>query len=220
MFAIEKSHLARLGVVMRVVLRVFFVYAISISNASAASETGSYIAFDILQSSAPDVCDPLILGASYSCSNQAIGQRIAVGHNLWNYFGIEGAYFDSGDTKAKINSGVAVTDFSIGETAFQLAGVFRLRTSKNISYYAKFGMNRYVLEEIRRGGSNSSRSDTGSSPLWGVGVELKSDNGLGIRLQYEEHRTKDTYWGFGTSMRTASIGLVLHPSVMNLHGRY
>jgi len=205
---------------MRVVLRVVFVFTISTSNASAANETGSYIAFDVLQSSAPGICDPVVLGANYSCSNQATGQRIAVGHNLWTHFGIEGAYFDSGDTKAKITSGINMTDYSIGETAFQLTGIFNLNTSKNISFFAKFGMNRYVLEEIRLGETNSSRSDTGSSPLWGVGVELKSDNGLGIRLQYEEHKTKDTYWGFSTSLRTASVGLVLHPSAMNLHGRY
>jgi len=205
---------------MRLVLRVLIFLVISTLNANAANGTGSYIAFDVLQSSAPGICDPLILGTNYSCSNQATGQRIAVGHNLWNHFGIEGAYFDSGDTKARITSGISMTDFSIRETAFQLTGVFRLSTSNNISFFAKFGMNRYVLEESRRGDTNSSRSDTGASPLWGIGVELKSDNGLGIRLQYEEHRTKETYWGFSTSLRTASVGLVLHPSAMNLHGRY
>lgn len=205
---------------MRKTLLVVATLSALTSNAIAADDSGSYIAFDALQSSAPGVCDPLFSGTNFSCTNQTSGRRIAVGHNFGNYFGIEGGYFDSGSAEAKVINGTAVTDFSAEEMAFQLAGTFTLHASKNISYFAKLGLNRYVLDETKSGDTNGSRSVTGGSPLWGVGVEIKSDSGVGMRVQYEEHKIRDTFWDFSTAMRSISIGIVLHPSAMNLHSRF
>lgn len=164
--------------------------------APLAMAEGIYEALDLGQSKAKDACK----GVAGLCSYTDTAYRLAVGYQINQNFGIEGAYVDLGKTNASV-AGIAV---NIKNTEWQVAATGTYPFGNGFSLIGKAGIAFWdQTTSIAVAGGNP----TGKNILLGIGAQYDISKTVAVRGQYETHQIGDSVTGRG-DLSMLSIGLV------------
>jgi OOP family OmpA-OmpF porin len=178
-------------------LAVGIVMAVATPFAMAEG-SGVYVALDVGQSNFKDMCS----GFPGPCSDTDTAFRGALGYQINQYVGVEGAYVDAGKTNASapgFSGSATLTDW-------QLAVIGTLPLGGGFSLIGKAGVDRWSSKFTT---TTISPSGSGSSFLWGVGGQFDFNRSVAIRGQYETRKAGDinTPEGLG-NVSMLSIGVV------------
>lgn len=164
-----------------------------------AEGSGLYVALDVGQSKFKEMCSGFGGG---SCSDTDTAFRGALGYQINQYVGVEGAYVDAGKSTASapgFSGSAKLTDW-------QLAVVGTLPVGGGFSLIGKAGIDRWSSKFTT---TTISPSGSGSSFLWGIGGQFDFNKSVGIRGQYETRKAGDinTPEGMG-KVSMLSMGVV------------
>jgi opacity protein-like surface antigen len=164
-----------------------------------AEGSGLYVALDVGQSKFKDLCQ----GFSGSCKDTDTALRGALGYQINQYIGVEGAYVEAGKSTA------SAPGFS-GEaklTDWQLVAVGTLPVGGGFSLIAKAGADHWSSNITATGGDASG---SGTSFLWGAGGQFDFNRSVGVRAQYETRKAGDINKPEGLgNVSMLSVGVVL-----------
>jgi len=156
---------------------------LSALSTSAMAE-GAYVAVDVGQTTAKDMCSGLPAG--FSCSEKATAFRFGGGYQFTPNLGIEANYGILG--KGTASGTVLGTAFN-GEAKFktlQVAATGTFPLADTFSLIGKLGIARTSVDTSATGGGFSSSSSATSTKLaYGIGAQFDLSKSLGIRAQYE-----------------------------------
>lgn len=174
----------------------------------AAHAQGWYGGAGIGQSKAKDVeplldsqslADCALLGWTCSASDddKDTGFKLFAGYRINENFSLEGMFVDFGEMSAEatIFDGVDSLSESISAEATGLAvvAVGNFPLSDSASLLAKFGLFRWEVDGEHRVTStvpgfafSESASDSGTDPMFGLGIEFMMGKAWGIRAEWEK----------------------------------
>ena len=114
------------------------------------------------------------------------GITLFAGYNFNEYFAIEAAYNDLGDTIATIDTPLTANR---EVEVWTLAGVLKYEILENLTFLAKGGIARIDNEERLSNGENYSEES--EELYFGLGVEYSTLSGYALRVLYEEYGEDD-----------------------------
>jgi len=114
------------------------------------------------------------------------GITLFAGYNFNEYFAIEAAYNDLGDTIASINTPLTANR---EVEVWTLAGVLKYEIFDNLTLLAKGGIARIDNEERLSNGNNYSEES--EELYFGLGAEYSTLSGYALRVLYEEYGEDD-----------------------------
>jgi len=163
-----------------------------------AEGSGYYIALDLGQSKFKEQCT----GFVGSCSDTDTAFRAALGYQINQSVGVEGAYVNAGQATASapgFSGSAKLTDW-------QLAVVGTLPVGSGFSLIGKAGLDFWSSKFST---TTISPSGNGSSLLLGIGGQYDINKSVAIRGQYEIHEAGNisTLEGIG-KVSMLSMGVV------------
>ena len=114
------------------------------------------------------------------------GFTLFAGYNFNEYFAIEAAYNDLGDTIATIDTPLTANR---EVEVWTLAGVLKYEIFDNLTLLAKGGIARIDNEERLSNGNNYSEES--EELYFGLGIEYSTLSGYALRVLYEEYGEDD-----------------------------
>ena len=114
------------------------------------------------------------------------GITLFAGYNFNEYFAIEAAYNDLGDTIATIDTPLTANR---EVEVWTLAGVFKYEISENLTLLAKGGIAR--IDNDGRLSNGNTYSEETEELYYGLGVEYSTLSGYAFRVLYEEYGEDD-----------------------------
>jgi len=106
------------------------------------------------------------------------------GFDVNQYFAVEGGYADLG----KLESDTGGTAFEA--TAPYVAAVGKYPINEKVSVYAKAGFNRWSLDNAIPSVTGDT-DDSGTDPLYGLGVQYRLNDKIGMRGDYSRFKIGD-----------------------------
>jgi OmpA-OmpF porin, OOP family len=183
---------------MKLKTLVFGIFLAVATPLAMAEGSGYYGALDVGQSKFKEMCT----GFVGSCSSTDTAFRAALGYQINQNVGVEGAYVDAG----KSTGSAPGFSGSAKLTDWQLAVVGTLPVGNGFSLIGKAGLDRWSTKFTT---TTISPSGSGSSLLLGIGGQYDINKSVAIRGQYEIHEAGNisTVQGFG-KVSMLSIGVV------------
>ena len=114
------------------------------------------------------------------------GITLFAGYNFNEYFAIEAAFNDLGDTIATIDTPLTANR---EVEVWTLAGVFKYEILENLTFLAKGGIARIDNDERLSNGNNYSEET--EELYFGLGAEYSTLSGYAFRFLYEEYGEDD-----------------------------
>ncbi|HXH71931.1 MAG TPA: outer membrane beta-barrel protein [Mariprofundaceae bacterium] len=152
----------------------------------AAAADGLYVAVDVGQSNANDMCSPANFGGNTTCSTTATAFRIGGGYNFTPNFGVEISYADLGNVNPVSSPGYYQ---STKAKTYQVAATGTLPIGYELSLIGKLGLAQTTFDQswttagLCAGGCSTTATDTNFA--YGVGLQYDLQN-FAIRMQYED----------------------------------
>jgi OOP family OmpA-OmpF porin len=162
---------------MRYRFAVFFALACMATSARAA-ETGFYVGAGFGDAQTDD---DVALGGAYD--DQDSSYKVFGGWRLFDWFGLEGGYFDLGEVG--LRQPVAnVSPFKIEQDGFDAFSMFYVEMA-NFDLFGKLGIVRSSADLTTNApGGQTSSVDRDTDFAWGVGGQLRFRK-LALRIEYE-----------------------------------
>lgn len=111
------------------------------------------------------------------CDDTDSGWKLFIGNEINKNVAIEFSYANLGEVT---DVGIAVEAKSLGASA---VGMIPLGSSANV--FGRFGLQRWDL-------SSEFGDDSGTDPVYGIGVSVGGGQGLGFRVEWEHFEVEDS----------------------------
>lgn len=181
--------------------KYLFAFAMFSALASTAMAEGVYVALDVGQSKAKDMCSAANFGVNpavgiSSCSDTATAYRIGGGYQFSRYFGAEVSYADLGNVNPVSGPG-GFTQSTKAKT-LQGAAIGYLPLPAGFSIFGKLGLARTKFDQSWNGPPPGNASASNTNLAYGIGAQFDFLRNFAVRAQYED------FGNVGTSPVTAT----------------
>jgi len=183
-----KETVMKLEKLKQVVLACVAVmlFALGIAFTPMAQAEGGFAGVGFGQTSVDIDCDLDITCSAYDSDT---GFKIFGGYQFNPYFAFEVAYLDLGEAKASgTDSFLGSATGTIEASGFNFAVVGSFPVAERFDLMAKAGFFRWDLDLSASSSvfGSGSASETGFSPMFGIGGSFNITKNLGVRVEYEK----------------------------------
>lgn len=179
----------------------------------ALANEGWYVGVGVGSTDQKNACDELSVVFVGSCTDTDTGVKIFGGRQINRHWGVELGFVDLGEsTVVGTVSGMPTTSLTLEGNGFTVAGTGTLPFDEKgkFAFSGKFGVLLWEAERFTvAGGSLVTESDSGVSPMGGIGLKYDFTKRIGIRGEWERFVDVGDNDAAGSDVDLLSVGIVV-----------